>query len=357
MKAAELAGRLGGDGKPGPTGNYCARCPAHEDLVPSLSLKDGRYGGLVFHCFAGCPASLVKLKLLAIMAGGPRLPPGPVQTRPRKAVDTVAAAKWIREETLPGVDTIVEPYWRVARGITSPLPESLRFHRSLRHPSGTYHPAMVADVVNAAGEWVAIHRTWLRPDGLGKAGVTPDKMSLGPTKGGAVRLGEGGDTLVLGEGIETAASAAMLLGVPAVWATISSSNMKNIIIPAGSMTEIVIAADNDANGAGLAAAEVLRQRLLIEHRKVSIRQPKIEGQDFNDVLRAREWDCRMSEPDDDAQKPDEEVPPLDLDPVADLEAKARANQLEDVYTTPAAAAVMAAIKAANPARTCWPATG
>jgi len=37
---------------------------------------------------------------------------------------------------------------------------------------------------------VAIHRTFLARDGVGKAPVNPPKMMLGPCRGGAVRLGE-----------------------------------------------------------------------------------------------------------------------------------------------------------------------
>jgi putative DNA primase/helicase len=33
---------------------YAARCPAHSDSRPSLSISEGRNGGVVIHCFAGC---------------------------------------------------------------------------------------------------------------------------------------------------------------------------------------------------------------------------------------------------------------------------------------------------------------
>jgi hypothetical protein len=48
---------------------------------------------------------------------------------------------------------------------------------------------------------LAIHRTFLVPDGRGKAPVSPAKMMLGPCRGGAVRLGEAGEVLMVGEGI------------------------------------------------------------------------------------------------------------------------------------------------------------
>jgi hypothetical protein len=33
---------------------YLARCPAHDDQHPSLSIALGRTGGVLLHCFAGC---------------------------------------------------------------------------------------------------------------------------------------------------------------------------------------------------------------------------------------------------------------------------------------------------------------
>lgn len=51
MTAEEIAKGLGG----GRTGNgWTARCPAHEDRNPSLSIREGREGRVLVKCFAGC---------------------------------------------------------------------------------------------------------------------------------------------------------------------------------------------------------------------------------------------------------------------------------------------------------------
>src|SRR5690242_7748325 len=42
-----LDARPSGDG-------YKARCPAHPDVNPSLSIRETDGGRLLFHCFAGC---------------------------------------------------------------------------------------------------------------------------------------------------------------------------------------------------------------------------------------------------------------------------------------------------------------
>lgn len=40
-------------------GGFMARCPAHEDRSPSLSVCEGDNGRVVVHCFAGCTVDKV----------------------------------------------------------------------------------------------------------------------------------------------------------------------------------------------------------------------------------------------------------------------------------------------------------
>jgi hypothetical protein len=58
LDARRLARALGYTAKPGGDGNFRCRCPGpmhrHGDLSPSLSVKDGRNGRPLLHCFAGC---------------------------------------------------------------------------------------------------------------------------------------------------------------------------------------------------------------------------------------------------------------------------------------------------------------
>jgi hypothetical protein len=57
------------------------------------------------------------------------------------------------------------------------------------------------------GKNFAVHRTYLRPDGSGKAGLQGgDRLMLGAVAGGAVRLSGGPARLVVAEGIETGLS-------------------------------------------------------------------------------------------------------------------------------------------------------
>lgn len=43
--------------------SYLARCPAHEDRHPSLSIAEGRDGRILLHCWAGCATKDVLVAL------------------------------------------------------------------------------------------------------------------------------------------------------------------------------------------------------------------------------------------------------------------------------------------------------
>jgi putative DNA primase/helicase len=128
----------------------------------------------------------------------------------------------IWQSATPAARTLVETYL-VSRGLHVPPPLTLRYHAGLRHPSGGIWPAMVALVTRGSDDApLGIHRTFLTCDGGGKAAVDPQKMMLGPCRGGALRLGLLGDVLMVGEGIETCLAAMEAIGHPA-WAALSTS--------------------------------------------------------------------------------------------------------------------------------------
>jgi hypothetical protein len=120
-----------------------------------------------------------------------------------------ARAKWTWDEATSPRGTPAEVYLR-GRGITAPLPGTLRFPAACSQPIGQRLPALVALIEGV--ERFAVCRTYLRPDGSGKADVVPAKAILGSVAGGAVRLveapGGAGALLVVAEGIKTALSLA-----------------------------------------------------------------------------------------------------------------------------------------------------
>ena len=117
---------------------------------------------------------------------------------------------------------------------------------------------------------VAIHRTFLARDGTGKAPVDPQKMMLGPCRGGAVRLADADAVLMVGEGIETCLSAMQATGYPA-WAALSASGLPTLELPS-IVREVIILADGDAPGE--AAARCGAHRWVGEGRRVRIARPR-----------------------------------------------------------------------------------
>ena len=82
------------------------------------------------------------------------------------------------------------PTWPAAACSVPDTPDLL-FHPDLTYwDTRTGYPALIAIVRDAAGEQIAIHRTYLAPDGSGKADVPKPRMMLGSVAGGAVRLGD-----------------------------------------------------------------------------------------------------------------------------------------------------------------------
>ncbi len=178
-------------------------------------------------------------------------------------------------------------------------PPSLRHHPALKHgPTGLLLPAMLGAVAIWPGhEVVDLHRTFLRADGRDKAPVSGNKMMLGKCAGGAVRLAPARPELVLSEGIETGLSVQQATGLP-VWATLSTSGLRAVILPPET-TVITIAADGD--DAGEVAAQAAARRFIAEGRTGKVaRAPR--GTDFNDLLNkpgnAIPFSARMDAADD-----------------------------------------------------------
>jgi hypothetical protein len=279
--ACALGGRKSGAG-------WIARCPAHDDRRPSLSIRDGDDGKLLVHCHAGCGQEDV---IAALRARGlwrehlsrsilRRAHCAPVTTGPDQDSSSrtrSALATW--QSAIPAQRTIVAAYL-ASRGIDLPVPDVLRFHAGLNHRSGGIWPTMVALVTNGTdGTPLAIHRTFLARDGAGKAPIQPQKMMLGPCSGGAVRLAQPGHVLMVGEGIETCLAAMQATGHPA-WAALSTSGLRCLNLPKD-VRDVIVLADGDDPGE--AAAQDCALRWKREGRRVRIARPP-QGMDFNDML-------------------------------------------------------------------------
>jgi putative DNA primase/helicase len=196
-----------------------------------------------------------------------------------------AFAIWRSTQRAAG--SIVERYLRTRGILFDSWPASLRFHPHCPRPKDDAPlPAMVALVEHIERGPVAIHRTFLRPNGTAKADLPKDKQraGFGPVKGAAVRFGtpRSGEWLVVGEGIESTLSAALPCGLSA-WAALSAGGLRELILPRDA-THILACADHDTNGIGERAARDAAARWLAEGRRVRVAMPPELGADFNDVL-------------------------------------------------------------------------
>ena len=285
MDAQTLTRTLGGKWR-GHSGN--APCPIcqperrRDQQGLSLSMQDGRL--LAFCHKSGCT-----FRDIASAAG---LPPGSVihdataqrESNAKQALDAArregqAKALWGDADTANIGGTIAETYLR-SRGIACHLPNTLRYQPNGWHVTGKRYPMLLARVDGGPG--FAVHRTYLRADGSGKAPITPNKAMLGPCAGGAVRLSGAEGPLVVCEGIETGLSLLFgLLRTPAtVWAALSTSGIRGLNLPP-TPGRLTIASDGDQPGHEAAYALASRAEAL--GWRVSL-LPAPDGCDWNDIV-------------------------------------------------------------------------
>jgi hypothetical protein len=271
-----------------------ARCPAHDDRTPSLSICDAEDNKVLVRCHAGCEQRDL---IAALQSRGLWQKTGRAsgiarnhRCRIAEKPDTdalkrseAAGAIWQASQAVEG--TPVATYMR-SRGLNLPASPALRFHAGLKHPSGGVWPAMVALVtLGGTGSPIAVHRTFLARDGSGKAPANPAKMMLGPCRGGAVRLADvqPDHWLIIGEGIETTLTVMEACALPG-WAALSANGIRSLNLPP-TAAKVLICCDHDANGTGQRAAREVAERFLREGRRVRIATPLNSGTDFNDILR------------------------------------------------------------------------
>ncbi len=276
--ATEIASRLGlhraGRGWRG----SCPCCGYRDALA--LDVKDGRP---LLWC-ASCADRTALAVALRAAAGGSLPSPRP-ERLPRGGSDP--GAKLSRAAEIWNGASPIEPgspaskyleRRRISHVMASP---ALRWRSDCPHPSGGRRIALLAAITGADGDFVGIQRIFIDRDGR-KADCEPQKASLGTVAGGACRLQPASSELAVAEGIESAAAAGAILGVPA-WSAISAGNMARSMMLPPEIRSVTIAADNDP--AGLRAAEAAWRRWRAEGRSVRILKPNQKDGDFNDLQR------------------------------------------------------------------------
>ncbi|MGY4800159.1 DUF7146 domain-containing protein [Teichococcus aerofrigidensis] len=279
ISAQDLAGRLALRKYRRSWRGDCPACSYHG----AFSLR-GDGDKVLVHCSNGCDREALADAISRVAGGDWQRPEPETQSDADKKRKRQEAALRLWSSSISAPDTLVDRYL-AGRGLPGlAASAALRFRQDVHHPEGGRLPAMVAAVMDAGGVIIAAHRTFLSAETGGKASVTPNKASLGPVWGGAIRLDPVAPELVIGEGIESSASAGRLLHLPA-WAAISAGNLEKGLVLPPAVRSVVIAADRDLPGQRAAWAAAERWRA--EGRTVRVALPD-EHPDFNDLLRARQ---------------------------------------------------------------------
>lgn len=267
------------------------RGPGHGAGDRSVSLVETEEGRILIHCFSprdDWRAVRDDLRAHGLLdASAEPSQAANAQTsrtlvvQPQAEDRLLRARRWWEEgRSLSG--TAAGAYLRgrhIAVGLTSP---ALRFHpRVTSLDDRQRRPALLAAIHDVDGGVQGVQATLLSAHGAGKAVVATPRRVIGRLLGGAVRLFAAEETLLIGEGVESALSAAEALELPA-WAALSAHNLSLFSPPRG-VTRLVVAPDNDA--AGVRAYEILRQRLATT-LKLEQALPPGGLNDWNDWARA-----------------------------------------------------------------------
>ena len=186
---------------------------------------------------------------------------------------------WAR--SLPLAGTLAEVYLHSRCCPLPPADGHLRFLPAISE-YGFSGPAMVALVTDALDyrRELALHVTWLNPDGSGRG----ERRPIGATKGGVIRLWPDEEVelrLGLAEGIETSLMCSRWF--TPIWSTIDAGHMRAFPVLAG-IESLTLFADNDPSGTGLAAASACRDRWLDADVRCRIILPPTVGNDWADEV-------------------------------------------------------------------------
>jgi hypothetical protein len=187
-------------------------------------------------------------------------------------------------EAQPGPDTLARVYLS-GRGIcVTAWPAALRFHPAADHPRIKQRfPAMIAQVIGTSEPSFQV--TYLSADGKGKAAIAKEdqRRTLGSNKGGLVFLTDDiqpGATLLVGEGVESVASAMQASGLAGA-AILGVGGLANADFPSD-VVEIVVLGEND--DASRKAIEKAAPLLSEKGVKVRVALPPQGFGDFNDLV-------------------------------------------------------------------------
>ncbi|NUB05630.1 hypothetical protein FW320_05485 [Azospirillum sp. Vi22] len=206
-------------------------------------------------------------------------------------IEHAALSPWGRElwaSARPITADCIAGRYLLGRLCALPGPHAVRWVPALRYGDSEF-PALLGLITDAqdADRALNLHRTWLAPDGSGKAPVDRPRLLLkGHRKaGGVIRLSGDFDVtagLGIAEGLETSLTA-LAAGWGPVWCCIDAGNVGNFPVLPG-IEALTVFADHDQ--AGRSAADKVAARWAAAGREARILLPPKPGDDLNDWARA-----------------------------------------------------------------------
>lgn len=181
---------------------------------------------------------------------------GDVSDHPPADRPAAERARRLFRMTQPLGNTLADSYLRQRGILRASLHPALRFHPSCYYRDFVTgrtlsYPALIAAVTDRSGAITGVHRTWLDPDGDGKAKVEDPRRALGGLLGNAVRfrfpVHGPVPMMAAGEGLESILSLSHVMpGMPMVSA-LTANHLAAFRLPDGCL-RLYIAADADAAG-------------------------------------------------------------------------------------------------------------
>jgi hypothetical protein len=280
---------------------FVGLCPFHQEKTASLTVYQDH-----FHCFGcgkhgdvfdwfGLKCGLTLPEVVQLLASrAPADDKSILRSRSserRKAAPMNIFGIWNEAKSPYG--SVVETYLRNRGGLAIPNGGAIRVHpRAQRGPRDIaggpeFWPAMLALMTDPlSARAVGVHRTFLLPNGAGKAPQTvrgritlKPKMVLGSW--GCVRLAVDDDigrAIAIAEGIENALAASQILGWGPVWAAGTQGQIARFPVLPG-IEALTIFADADDQGVGLLAAQACATRWRAAGREAVIHVPPA-GEDW-----------------------------------------------------------------------------
>jgi putative DNA primase/helicase len=301
ITAEHIVRALGGSGG-------SARCPAHDDDNPSLSVSDGPNGKVLVHCHAGCSqeAVIAALKSRGLWEHSMNTRARPYRERQekntamdeyddfRKVVTILRAAAGAFGKPFsewPGANERARPTaYLQGRGITFvPVNAMLLSQRDAvklqdRIPGFKAFPAMVMPIVGPKGLQGA-SVTYLDPHATRNLYIEGKSVRriYGQRNGGYVPIGKFNrdhPIKLAAEGIEDAASLHILTKCPAI-AVLGKGNFTAADVL--QCPDLILGGDNDKDGKGREKAEEAAQILTHANRRVRVAIPA-NYKDWNEAL-------------------------------------------------------------------------